>query len=57
MIEILISFVLYYAIFALGVSVGRKKGQSEERADCIKWVMSLNQKTLEIWQDEQSKNN
>lgn len=57
MIEIVISFILYYAIFAMGVHIGRKKGMKDERAECFKWAMRLNGKTLEIWQDEQSKNN
>ena len=56
MIEIVISFILYYAIFATGVHIGRKKGMKDERAECLKWAMRLNSKTLEIWQDEQSKN-
>ena len=33
MIEIVISFILYYAIFAMGVHIGRKKGIKDERAD------------------------
>lgn len=57
MIEFVITSILYYAIFAVGVHIGRNKGIKEERADCLKWAMRLNSKTLEIWQDEQSKNN
>ena len=52
MIEIVISFILYYAIFATGVHIGRKKGMKDERAECLKWAMRLNAKTLEIWQKE-----
>ena len=52
MIEIIITFLLYYAIFAMGVHIGRKKGMKDERAECLKWAMRLNSKTLEIWQKE-----
>ena len=31
---------------------GRKKGQMEEREACYKWIMRLNCKTLEDWQNE-----
>ena len=39
MIEIVISFILYYAIFAMGIHVGRKKGMKDERAECLKWAL------------------
>ena len=57
MIEFIITTAVYWAVFALGVMLGRKKGILEERVACMKWAMRLNSKTLEIWQDEQSKNN
>ena len=52
MIEIIISFILYYAIFAMGIHIGRKKGMKDEREECLKWAMRLNSKTLEDWQKE-----
>ena len=52
MIEFIISFAIYWIIFSVGIMAGRKKGQMEEREACYKWIMRLNCKTLEDWQNE-----
>jgi len=52
MIEIIISMIVYWAIFAIGVQVGNKKGKMDERKACMRWAMGLNSKTLEDWQKE-----
>ena len=57
MIEFIITSAIYWAVFAFGIMIGKKQGIIQERKDCLKWAMRLNSKTLEIWQDEQSKNN
>ena len=38
MIEFIISFAIYWAIFSVGIMAGRKKGQMEEREACYKWI-------------------
>ena len=35
MIEIVLTALYVYAIFTVGVHIGRKKGIKDERADCL----------------------